>query len=109
MMTRDVYCNVLKGIEIISDECGISEFEKYYHRYTRYGPGHNCDVTCKKEKLCNLVTSNSKDIPAKSIECKEVEQIIDEIEENKNKKVWIARNGHNYVSQYISETVAVES
>ena len=89
------------SVEIISDECGISEFEKYYHRYTRYGPGHNCDVTCKKEKLCNLVTSNSKDIPAKSIECKEVEKIIDEIEEDKTKKafsrkiVLFLRNKHN--------------
>ena len=72
---------------LADDICSTSEFEKYYKRYTRYGPGHNCDINCKKEKLCNLVTSNSKDIPSKSIECKEIERIIDQLEEAKNKKV----------------------
>ena len=55
-----------------------NEFKKYYHRYTRYGPAVDCDITCKKAKLCNLVTSNSKDIAAKSIECKQVEHMVDE-------------------------------
>ena len=68
-------------------DCSANEFQKYYQRYVRYGPQQKCDGTCRKEKLCNLVTSNSKDITPKSIECKEVEQIVDQSRETKDKKV----------------------
>ena len=55
----------------------------------RYAPQEKCEIACKKEKLCNLVTSNSKDITPKSIECKEIERIVDQYHETKNKKVLI--------------------
>ena len=53
----------------------------------RYAPQDKCDITCKKQKLCNLVTSNSKDVTPKSIECKEVERIVEQSLEAKNTKV----------------------
>ena len=70
-------------------DCNGNEFQKYYRRYVRYGPQKKCDITCRKQILCNLVTSNSKDITPKSIECKEVEHIVDQAFETKNKKVLI--------------------
>ena len=72
-----------------SIECHSNEFQKYYRRYVRYAPQEKCEIACKKEMLCNLVTSNSKDITPKSIECKEIEQIVDQYHETKNKKVLI--------------------
>ena len=75
------------NIRFKSSDCNESEFQKYYHRYTRYGPEKSCPVSCKKEKLCNLVTSNSKDIASKSIECKEIESMVDQSYQITTKKV----------------------
>ena len=55
----------------------------------RYAPQEKCEIACKKEMLCNLVTSNSKEITPKSTECKEIERIVDQYHETKNKKVLI--------------------
>ena len=68
-------------------ECQPNEFQRYYRRYVRYAPQKKCDINCRKQKLCAVVTSNSKDITPKSIECKEVERIIDQSRSTKSKKV----------------------
>ena len=69
----EAYCNAHL------DKLFYGEFKKYYQRYTRYAkdPKHKyCDINCKKGKLCDLVTSNSKDIPTKSKECRKYENDV---------------------------------
>ena len=75
--------------------CIYGEFKKYYQRYTRYAkdPRHKyCDINCKKGKLCDLVTSNSKDIPTKSKECRKVEHLVDQSVTHKVSGIQIYQN-----------------
>ena len=75
--------------------CIHGEFKKYYQRYTRYAkdPKHKyCDINCKKGKLCDLVTSNSKDIPTKSKECRKVEHLVDKSVTHKVSLIQIYQN-----------------
>ena len=75
--------------------CIHGEFKKYYQRYTRYAqdPKHKyCDINCKKGKLCDLVTSNSKDIPTKSKECRKVEHLVDQSVTHKVSVIQIYQN-----------------
>ena len=89
---------VTQDTEAISNsssiECHSNEFQKYYRRYVRYAPQEKCEIACKKEMLCNLVTSNSKDITPKSIECKEIEQIVDQhrVQKGTNHLKWYCNN-----------------
>ena len=73
--------------------CIHGEFKKYYQRYTRYAKNHkSCDINCKKGKLCDLVTSNSKDIPTKSKECRKVEHLVDQSATHKVSVIQIYEN-----------------